>query len=504
MSVELLHVIDQVGREKGIDPSILVEALEAAVLSACRKKYSDENLEASFNKKTGEVELFFCKEVVKTVEHPDKEIDLKSAKKIDSNAKLEDIVKIPFEREPLGRVAAQIAKQVIIQKVREAETDIVLKEFSEKKGELVNGVVLRQERGDIIVELGKAEGILPRKEQVYKEDFKRGERIKALLLDVRRSAKGAQVILSRTHPALLTSLFQMEVPEITEGIVEVKGAVREPNGRSKIAVLSKEKSVDAVGSCVGMRGVRVQAVVAELRGEKVDIIQWSDNPTVFAKNALSPAKIGTIVPNENEKHLLVIVPDDQLSLAIGKRGQNVRLASRLLNWSIDIKSESEYQNDLENKGALSAVSDSKFIKELCKVSGLGNVIANLLIEHDLIEPGEIEKIGTEGLTKISGIGLKTAEKIVETFQDFEIKATVLLETDIEKLETSDIDDYPIDELKGIGKKTLDILNANGHQTVAELSAAEIDELISFEGIGAKKAESILKNAQEFMEKHENA
>jgi N utilization substance protein A len=296
----------------------------------------------------------------------------------------------------------------------------------------------------------------------------------------------------------------MEVPEISEGIVEVKGAVREPNGRSKIAVLSKEKSIDAVGSCVGMRGVRVQAVVAELRGEKVDIIQWSDNPTVFAKNALSPAKIATIVPNENEKHLLVIVPDDQLSLAIGKRGQNVRLASRLLNWSIDIKSESAYQKDLEDKGALSAVSDSKFIKELCKVSGLGNTIANLLIEHNLIEPGKIEEIGTEGLTKISGIGLKTAEKIVEACQDFKSKATVLLETDIEKLETSDIDDYPIDELKGIGKKTLDILNANGYQTVAELSVAEIEELISFEGIGAKKAESILKNAQEFMAKHENA
>jgi N utilization substance protein A len=248
----------------------------------------------------------------------------------------------------------------------------------------------------------------------------------------------------------------------------------------------------------------VQAVVAELRGEKVDIIQWSDNPTVFAKNALSPAKIATIVPNENEKHLLVIVPDDQLSLAIGKRGQNVRLASRLLSWNIDIKSESGYQKDLEDKGALSAVSDSKFIKELCKVSGLGNTIANLLIEHSLIEPGKIEEIGTEGLTKISGIGLKTAEKIVEVCQDFKSKATVLLETDIEKIETSDIDDYPIDELKGIGKKTLDILNANGYQTVAELSVAEIEELISFEGIGAKKAESILKNAQEFMAKHENA
>jgi len=504
MSVELLHIIDQVGREKGIDPSILVEALEEAVLSACKKKYSYENLETLFNKKTGEVELFLCKQVVETVEDADKEMDLKSAKKIDSKAKLEDRIRISFGAGPLGRVAAQVAKQVIIQKVREAETDIVLKEFSEKKGELVTGVILHQERGDIIVDLGKAEGILPKKEQVYKEDFKRGERMKAFLLDVRRSGKGAQVILSRTHPGLLINLFQMEVPEISEGIVEVKGAVREPNGRSKIAVLSKEKSIDAVGSCVGMRGVRVQAVVAELRGEKVDIIQWSDNPTVFAKNALSPAKIATIVPNENEKHLLVIVPDDQLSLAIGKRGQNVRLASRLLSWSIDIKSESEYQKGLEDKGALSAVSDSKFIKELCKVSGLGNAIANLLIEHNLIEPGKIEEIGTEGLTKISGIGLKTAEKIVEICQDFKSKATVLLETDIEKLETSDIDDYPIDELKGIGKKTLDILNANGYQTVAELSAAEIDELISFEGIGAKKAESILKNAQEFMEKHENA
>ena len=344
MSVELLHIIDQVGREKGIDPSILVEALEEAVLSACKKKYSYENLETLFNKKTGEVELFLCKQVVETVEDADKEMDLKSAKKIDSKAKLEDRIRISFGAGPLGRVAAQVAKQVIIQKVREAETDIVLKEFSEKKGELVTGVILHQERGDIIVDLGKAEGILPKKEQVYKEDFKRGERMKAFLLDVRRSGKGAQVILSRTHPGLLINLFQMEVPEISEGIVEVKGAVREPNGRSKIAVLSKEKSIDAVGSCVGMRGVRVQAVVAELRGEKVDIIQWSDNPTVFAKNALSPAKIATIVPNENEKHLLVIVPDDQLSLAIGKRGQNVRLASRLLSWSIDIKSESEYQN----------------------------------------------------------------------------------------------------------------------------------------------------------------
>lgn len=502
MSVDLIHIIDQVSREKGIDSSILIEALESAVLSARKKKYPDENLEALFNKETGEVDLFLCKQVVKVVEDANKEISLKDAKGIDSKAKLDDVLKIPRGGGSLGRVAAQVAKQVIIQKVREAETDIVLKEFNEKKGELVNGIVLRQERGDIIVEIGKAEGILYRKEQVYKENFKRGERIKAYLLDVKRSAKGAQVVLSRTHPGLLTCLFQIEVPEISEGIVEIKGAVREPNGRSKIAVFSNDKSVDAVGSCVGMRGVRVQAVVAELRGEKVDIIQWSDSVTTFVKNALSPAKIATVMPDEKEKHLLVLVPDDQLSLAIGKRGQNVRLASRLLNWSIDIKSESDYKKALEDKDVLSTASDSKFLKKLCKVSGLGNAVVNLLIEHNLAEPEKIEKTGTEGLTKISGIGLKMAEKVIEECQSFKYEAKVLLETDIEKLETSDIDDYSIDELKGIGRKTLGILNTNGYQTVAELSAAEADELVSFEGIGVKKAESILKSAKEFMAEHE--
>lgn len=502
MSVELIHIIEQVGREKGIDPAILVSALEMAVLSACKKKYPDDDLEAVFNKETGEVELFSCKKVVKTVEDDNAEITLKKAKKIDPDAELDGVVKIPYGGHPLGRVAAQVAKQVIIQKVREAETDIVLSEFKEKKGELVTGVVLRQERGDIIVELGKAEGILPRKEQVYKEDFRRGERIRAYLLDVKRTAKGAQVLLSRTHPGLIIKLFQMEVPEISEGIVEVKGAVREPNGRSKVAVFSKESSVDAVGSCVGMRGVRVQAVVAELRGEKVDIIQWSDNPTVFVKNALSPAKIAKIVPNENDKHLLVVVQDDQLSLAIGKRGQNVRLASRLLGWSIDIKSEEQYQKELEDGAVLSGATDSEFIKMVCKESSLGSSIANLLVEHDLAEPKKLEKAGIDDLTKISGIGPKTAEKIIEVCQNSKGKAKVLLETDIEKLETTDIDDYAIDELKGIGKKTLDILNKEGYQTVAELSVAELDELVALEGIGSKKAEAILKSAEEFMEEHE--
>ncbi len=338
MSVKLIQIIDQVGREKGIDPSILINAIEAGVLSACKKKYPDETLATIFNKETGGIDLFSCKKVLEAIEDPKKEITLEEAKKIDLNAKIDDAIKIPHGGQPFGRVAAQIAKQVIIQKVREAEIDIVLQEFKEKKDELINGIVLRKERGDIVVDLGRAEGILPAKEQVPKESFKSGERIRAYLLDVKRNRKGAQVILSRTHSGLLVKLFHMEVPEIAEGIVEVNGAVREPNGRSKVAFYSKEKNIDAVGSCVGMRGIRVQAIVSELRGEKIDIVQWSEDPTVFVKKALSPAKTTKVIPNEKEKHLLVVVPNDQLSLAIGKRGQNVRLASRLLKLSIDIKS----------------------------------------------------------------------------------------------------------------------------------------------------------------------
>ncbi len=502
MSIELLHIIDQVGREKGIDPSVLINALEAGVLSACKKKYADENLEALFNKETGEVELFSCKQVVKSIEDPNKEMTLKEAKKINSAAKLDDSIKINLGGKPLGRVAAQIAKQVIIQKVREAETDIVLKEFQEKKDDLINGIVLRQERGDIIVDLGKAEGILPVKEQIYKEDFRRGERIRAYLLDVKRSSKGARVILSRSHPGLLIKLFQMEVPEITEGIVEIKGAVREHNGRSKVAVYSKDKSIDAVGSCVGMRGVRVQAIVSELRGEKIDIVAWSDDPSVFVKKALSPAKTSRVIPNEKERNLLIIVPDDQLSLAIGKQGQNVRLASRLLKWSIDIKSESEYKEDLKSKDILIKTNESDFLKMLSKYPSFDNDTINLLFEHGLCETEKIEQAGVEGLTKISGIGLKTAERIIEISRELKSTAKTILEADIEKLGTTDVDDYSIDVLKGIGQKTLEILNANDYQTVAEFSVAEIGELKSFEGIGSKKAEAILKAANEFMESHE--
>jgi N utilization substance protein A len=265
---------------------------------------------------------------------------------------------IPLEVEGFGRIAAQTAKQVIIQKVREAERDIIYNEYKGREGELVNGVIQRFEKGDIILDLGKTEALLPRKEQSTRETFQRGERVRAYILEVRKGTSGPQIIASRTHPGLVERLFEMEVPEIYEGIIEIKGAVREPNGRAKIAVYSRDRAVDPIGACVGMRGVRVQSVVQELRGEKIDIVQWSDDPATFVGNALSPAKIYKINANPDGRAMEVIVEDDQLSLAIGKKGQNVRLAAKLTKWRLDIKSRSEYEQGLRTtaEGALAGLT----------------------------------------------------------------------------------------------------------------------------------------------------
>jgi N utilization substance protein A len=267
-------------------------------------------------------------------------------------------MQIPLEVEGFGRIAAQTAKQVIIQKVREAERDIIYNEYKGREGELVNGVVQRFEKGDITLDLGKTEALLPRKEQSTRETFQRGERVRAYILEVRKGTSGPQIIASRTHPGLVERLFEMEVPEIYEGIIEIKGAVREPNGRAKIAVYSRDRAVDPIGACVGMRGVRVQSVVQELRGEKIDIVQWSDDPATFVGNALSPAKIYKINVNPDGRAMEVIVEDDQLSLAIGKKGQNVRLAAKLTKWRLDIKSRSEYEQGLRTtaEGALAGLT----------------------------------------------------------------------------------------------------------------------------------------------------
>jgi transcription termination/antitermination protein NusA len=356
---EILRIIEQISREKGIEKEVLLAGVEAAVLSAAKRRYGPaESLQAHFNPQSGTLELTIAKTVAAQLKDPKGEIDLEQARAYDLEAKVGDVMHIPLEVEGFGRIAAQTAKQVIIQKVREAERDIIYNEYKGREGELVNGVIQRFEKGDIILDLGKTEALLPRKEQSTRETFQRGERVRAYILEVRKGTSGPQIIASRTHPGLVERLFEMEVPEIYEGIIEIKGAVREPNGRAKIAVYSRDRAVDPIGACVGMRGVRVQSVVQELRGEKIDIVQWSDDPATFVGNALSPAKIYKINANPDGRAMEVIVEDDQLSLAIGKKGQNVRLAAKLTKWRLDIKSRSEYEQGLRTtaEGALAGLT----------------------------------------------------------------------------------------------------------------------------------------------------
>lgn len=356
MNQELLHLIEQISREKGVEKSVVIDAVLAAVLSAARKRFgTTDNINARLDEDTGAIALFSSK----TVRYEDDivddslEISLEEARDIHPAAALGDLVEVQHDIDDFGRIAAQTAKQVIIQKVREAERDMVYRDFKDRQGELVNGLVARIEReGNLIVDLGKTEGLLPRREQSFRETFKRSDRIRAYITEVKRASSGPQVILSRTHPGFLMRLFEMEVPEIYEGIVEIKGAVRDSSGRAKIAVVSHDKDVDPIGACVGLKGMRVQSVVQELRGEKIDIIQWIDDQVQYVRNALSPAKVSRVSVHETEKTMQVIVPDDQLSLAIGKRGQNVRLAAKLTHWKIDIKSESETESDSERKEAL--------------------------------------------------------------------------------------------------------------------------------------------------------
>ena len=336
----LKHIIDQIVKEKGIDRDIVVEALEQAVLSAANKKYRNtRELEAHYNSEVGEVELFEFVTVVDEVMDSYKEIDLEEAREVDPDVEVGDSLGMKMDASGFTRIAAQTAKQVIIQKVREAERETIFNEFKDRIGELVNGVVRRFEKGDLVVDLGRAEALLSNKEQAPREVYRQGDRIKALIMDIRMTPKGPQILLSRTHPSVLAKLFEAEVPEIAEGIVEIKSVVREPGSRSKIAVYSHDSDVDPVGACVGMRGSRVQNVVSELRGEKIDIIPWSEDPARFACNALQPATVSKVYIDEDNKALEIIVADDQLSLAIGKKGQNVRLAAKLTGWRIDIKSE---------------------------------------------------------------------------------------------------------------------------------------------------------------------
>lgn len=346
MNRELISVIDELGRSKGIEKSRVIGAIEAALLMAAKKRFGQaENIQVEIDSKTGEISVVSKKTIVDTVTNPKTEVSLQEARQFDSEAEVGDEIGSLIEMNDLGRIAAQTAKQVIFQKVREAEWEAVQKEYSTRQGDLVNGIILGMERRNYLVDLGKTEAVLPIQEQIPRETYRRGDRVKAMLLEVRRTPKDVQVILTRSHPQFVAKLFELEVPEVLEKIVEIKSIVREPGDRTKIAVTSREKAVDPVGACVGIKGSRVQAVVRELRGEKIDIITWTSDPRVFIAEALNPASIEKVGVDEEKKSALVVVADSQLSLAIGKNGQNVRLAARLTGWKIDIISTTEYEKE---------------------------------------------------------------------------------------------------------------------------------------------------------------
>ena len=415
MSNIIAQTIEQISKEKNVDPKIIISALEDAMVAASRKFYkTNEDISARFDPETGTVEIFAIRRVVEKVENPSLEISLEEAKEIDSTLEIDDTVEIPKPTDVLGRIAAQTAKQVILQKVREAERQNIYNEFSQKIGEMVNGVIKRFEGPDIIVDIGKTEALLPLREQSRAETYKQGERVRAVIVKVLPVAKGPQVILSRTDPQLLVRLFEMEIPEIYDGTIVVKSAVHEPGDRAKVAVASLDRDVDPVGACVGMKGSRINSIIRELRGEKIDIVQWSDDPAHYAANALNPAKISKVlIIDPSEKRMEVIVEEKQQSLAIGKKGQNVRLASRLIGWQIDVKSEEQKKQEvLSVMESLTSSSTS-----LSELEGVSDRIIERLRESGIENVERILELGEEKLKEIPGVGDKTAAKIMEAARD---------------------------------------------------------------------------------------
>lgn len=402
VALELNRVIEQVARDKGIGKDVLVQAIESAMLGAARKKLGVEGeLEAQYNEEYGEVEVFQFKTVAEQVDDPNRQILMEDAHKLDPDAQLGDVLGQKVDPTLLGRIAAQTAKQVIIQKIRDAERDMVFQEYKDRVKEVITGVVRRIEKGNIIVDVGRAEALLPLRYQVPTEKYKVGDSIQAYFWELQKdNPRGPQIILSRRHSEFVVTLFKLEVPEIAEGIVEIKGCAREPGFRSKVAVYSKDSDVDPVGACVGMRGARVQSVVQELRGEKIDIVSWDEDPARFICNAIAPAQVSKVIVKEKEHAMEVVVPDDQLSLAIGKKGQNVRLAAQLVGWNIDVMSEAHVEE-------VSKAAKQKMVEVL----GVEESFASILYSHSYRGVEDIAKTPIETFLQMPGMGKESMAEI---------------------------------------------------------------------------------------------
>lgn len=496
----LRNVIELVGKEEGIDKKILIEALEDAMLTVARKHFGfHRDIEAKMNEQTGEIELHEFKTVVEEPFDEEIEISLKEARKLDPEAQDGDSIGFKMDSQELGRIAAQSAKQVIIQKVREAKKDIVFKEYSNRKNEVVTGIVRKIERGDIIIDLGKTEAILPRRQQIPGEIYKTGDRIQGVIIEVHDIARGPQVVISRSDEAYLMKLFEMEVPEIYEGIVSIKAASREPGVRAKIGVYSKDADVDPVGACVGMKGSRVQAVVTNLRGEKIDVVPFDEDPIRFVCNAIAPAEVSRIRLNETARSMELIVADDQLSLAIGKRGQNVRLASKLTGWKLDITSESEILRRAEG-GKI----------PLRLIPGIGEGNAGVLAGQGFETAESLLDATDEKLKTVSGFAfedMKNLRDLVLLYTEERAKTLSALKNhfrhDVDSMEFIDsLTDRQLELLKipGIGLKLLRHLKISGIESVDELLQTSTTDLAQKLALSDDESSLILKTAKNFIEK----
>jgi len=467
--LELLQIADAVAREKSIDRRIVITAMEDAIAKAARSRYGSETeVHAEIDAKTGELRLARHMLVVDAVENPSNQISLEDARKRHPAAQLGDTIADTLPPLEYGRIAAQSAKQVIVQKVREAERDRQYEEYKDRIGDIVNGIVKRVEYGNVVVDLGRGEAIVRRDEMLPRETMRNGDRIRAFIYDVRREARGPQIFLSRTHPQFMAKLFAQEVPEIYDGIVEVKAVARDPGSRAKIAVISRDSSVDPVGACVGMRGSRVQAVVNELQGEKIDIIPWSQDIATFVVNALAPAEVAKVVLDEDRERIEVVVPDQQLSLAIGRRGQNVRLASQLTGWDIDILTE---QEESERRQA----EFEKRTKVFMDALNVDEVVGQLLASEGFTSVEELAYVDTRELAGIEGFDEDTATELQTRARDYLAQIEAELDNKRKELGVEDA----LRDVPGVTTAMMVKLGENGVKTVEDLAGCATDDLVGY-------------------------
>ena len=467
--LELLQIADAVAREKSIDRRIVLQAMEDAIQKAAKSRYGAENdIRCEIDPRTGDTRLSRVLAVVENVENDATEISLEEAKRRNPEAKIGDLIAEPLPPLDFGRVAAQNAKQVIVQKVREAERERQYNEYKDRVGEIVNGTAKRVEYGNVIVDLGRAEGIIRRDEMIPRENVRYGDRVRAYIYDVRREQRGPQIFLSRARPEFMAKLFAMEVPEIYDGIVEIKSVARDPGSRAKIAVISKDSSIDPVGACVGMRGQRVQAVVNELQGEKIDIIQWRPDPAEFIVNALAPAEVTKVVLDEDSNRIEVVVPESQLSLAIGRRGQNVRLASQLTGWDIDILTE---QEESERRQKEFAERSQMFMEAL----DVDEVIAQLLVTEGFATVEEVAYVDLSEIAHIEGFDEDTAEEIQTRAREYLDR--IEQERDARRKELGVSDDLA--KVPGMTTAMMVALGENGIKTLEDFADCATDDLVGW-------------------------